>query len=80
VGWSDQQIVDAVRDVLERGETEIRRAPTKLQQDRQGNQWLPTFDYLVTKTARIKGEEIIATYTVIYGVAVQPYGYSTERQ
>lgn len=79
-GWSDQQIVDAVRDFLEGGEIGLRPASTEFQQDRQGNEWLPTFDYLVTKTVKIKGVGITAAYTVIDGVAVRAYGYPTERQ
>lgn len=74
--WSDQEIVDAIRDVLETGEVEAKKAPVGLVADRQENEWIPSYDYRVVSIGEVNGKRIRVQYNVVDGVPVQAYGYA----
>lgn len=78
--WTDQQIVDAVRDVLENGKAQADRAPDEFESDRVGNEWLPSYDYKITVEGTVGGQKIRVKYQVVDGIAVQPYAYPVGRK
>lgn len=73
--WTGQQIVDAIRDVLEQGEVTVKPAKQEVINDRSGNEWKPAFDYKVKVEGTIRGELIQVKYDVVDGVGVDPYGF-----
>lgn len=75
--WSDQQIVDAIRDVLENdGPAVLEVAATEPMGDQQRNKWFESYDYKVTKAAIVNGVKVEVKYQVVNGKAVQCYGYT----
>ncbi|WJY67152.1 EndoU domain-containing protein [Corynebacterium auris] len=77
--WSDQQIVDAIRDILETGEAEVWSAPATLIADRAGNEWKSAHDFKLSFLGEVGGETIRVRYTLIDSVPVQPFGYPVRR-
>lgn len=73
--WSDQEIVDAIRDVLEGGDITVEQAPQKLVADPQGNKWKADYDYQVKTTGKVGDKDIVVKFKVVNGVPVLPYGY-----
>ncbi|OFO13402.1 hypothetical protein HMPREF3088_05640 [Corynebacterium sp. HMSC22B11] len=73
--WSDQKIVDSVRDVMETGEAKIRPAPRGLVKDRDGNEWKPSYDYEVRTQGIIDGVSIMTRFRVVDGVPLKAAGY-----
>lgn len=74
--WSDQQIVDAIRDVLESDKpADLVAAKTDFKKDRSGNEWKPNFDYQVTKNSVVAGVTIEVKFEVVNGSAVQCFAY-----
>ena len=71
--WSDQKIVDSVRDVLEdpTANCRVRLAPSTSSPDRLGNKRNPAFDYKVEKSKKVDGTEVMVKYQVVDGVAVE---------
>lgn len=73
--WSDQKIVNAVRDVLENGEATIRPAPRGLVRERDENEWKPSHDYEIRTRGNINGVAVTAVFHVVDGAALNATGY-----
>lgn len=76
--WSDQKIVNSVRDVLDDpDEVEIFRPRASSGGD--GGYRQPDYDYKVTATGTIDGTKIWVKYTVIDDVALECYAFPERR-
>ncbi|WP_288750601.1 EndoU domain-containing protein [uncultured Corynebacterium sp.] len=73
--WSDQQIVNAVRDTLEQGEVNVTRSKPGLFRDRDKNEWHPMYDYSVSAEFTNRGQKVRALFDIIDGVPVQARAY-----
>lgn len=78
--WSDQQIVNSIRDTLEDGTIAVERSGMSFIRGEDDNEWLQSYDYKIVATRQIDDYVVKAVYYIVDGVPVQPYGYPKKGQ